>query len=115
MSVRLRLTLRVLLSFAFFSGLWYAIWDWATTVPEDPRARRSGPFLATPYLQLGEAPAPDELTLLWHADDVDAEWSVEVQSPVDAPWRPAGTPSHRRIIFDDVEKHRVYRAVLPGL
>jgi hypothetical protein len=93
----------------------YGIWAWATYEPEDPRARRSGPFLATPYLQLGESPAPDELTLLWHADDVEAPWSVEVQSPVDAPWKPAGGPSNRRIIFDGVERHRVYRAVLTGL
>ncbi len=66
---------------ALVGVLSYAIWVWATTEPEDPRARRVGPFLATPYLQLGEDPKADDLTLLWHADDVDADWSVEVRSP----------------------------------
>ena len=94
----------------------YAVWSWATDVPEDPRARRTGPFLATPYLQLGENPSLDNLTLLWHADDVDADWSVEVRSPaVGGSWKPAGTPSNRPALFDGVERQRVYRAVLDGL
>ena len=82
---------------------------------EDPKARRVGPFLATPYLQLGEVPAPDALTLLWHADDAEAAWTVEVQSPVGSAWRPAGKPDFRRVILDKVEPHRVYRSVLARL
>jgi acid phosphatase type 7 len=106
----------MLIVVAFVGGaLTYAIWSWATFEPESPKAVRVGPFLATPYLQLGEAPAPDELTLLWHADDVDADWSVEVRSPLDSEWRPSGPPSSRRIILDDVEPQRVYRAVLTAL
>ena len=112
---RLRRTLRMLFATALVGVLSYAIWVWATTEPENPNARRVGPFLATPYLQLGENPGLDDLTLLWHADDVDADWSVDVRSPLDAPWKPAGTPSNRRVILDGVEHHRVYRAVLPGL
>jgi hypothetical protein len=115
MSVRLHRVLRVLLAFALFSGLSAAIWDWATTVPMDPKARRVGPFLATPYLQLGEAPSAENLTLLWHADDVDADWSVEVRSPREGSWRAAGVPDWRRMAFDGVERHRVYRSVLGGL
>jgi len=92
---------------------------WADFSGEDPKARRVGPFLATPYLQLGEAPAPDALTLVWHADDADAAWSVEVQSPVGSPWRPASKPESRRVVIDTVEPQRVYRSVLsklaPGL
>jgi hypothetical protein len=53
--------------------------------------------------------------LLWHADDVDDAWSVEVRSPLESGWRPAGPPSHRPVILDGVERHRVYRATLPGL
>jgi hypothetical protein len=105
----------MLLAAALAGVLFYAIWAWATTEVDDPKARRVGPFLATPYLQLGEAPRPDDLTLLWHADDIDAPWSVEIQSPSGTDWRSAEPPSHRRIILDDVEHHRVYRAVLPGL
>jgi 3',5'-cyclic AMP phosphodiesterase CpdA len=93
----------------------YAIWAWATAEVDDPKAIRSGPFLATPYLQLGESPRIDDLTLLWHADDVDARWSVEFQSPEGTDWRAAEAPTHRRIILDDVEHHRVYRSVMPGL
>ncbi len=112
---RLRLILRVLLASAAAGGLSYAAWVWAMAVPMDPKARRSGPFLATPYLQLGEAPAPDALTLLWHADDVDAGWSVEVRSTPDGVWRAAGVPDFRRVALDGVERHRVYRSVLGGL
>ena len=82
---------------------------------EDPKARRVGPFLATPYLQLGAEPAPDALTLAWHADDVDAAWAAEVQAPAGSAWRPGGTPAFRRVILDGVEPHRVYRATLAGL
>ena len=114
-AIRLRRTLRMLFAVALVGVLSYAIWAWATFEPDDPKARRVGPFLATPYIQLGENPEPDDLTLLWHADDVDASWSVDVQSPLESGWRPAGPPSHRRIILDDVEHHRVYRAVLSTL
>ena len=96
-------------------GLAYALWVWATNQPEDPKARRSGPFLATPYLQLGDDPRPDELALLWHADHVEADWSVEVQSPIGAEWRPAGPASYRAVVLEDVERHRVYRTTLTGL
>jgi Calcineurin-like phosphoesterase len=112
---RLRRTFRMVFAVALVGGLSYALWVWAKNLPDDPKARRVGPFLATPYLQLGEDPGPDDLTLLWHADDVDADWSVEVQSPVDSGWKPAGTPSNRRIILDGVERQRVYRAILPSL
>ena len=96
-------------------ALSYAIWAWATAEVDNPNAQRVGPFLATPYLQLGEDPQPDDLTLLWHADDVDADWSVDVQSPTGTDWRPITSPTNRRVILDDVEHHRVYRAILSGL
>ena len=88
---------------------------WADFDGEDPKARRVGPFLATPYLQLGEVPAPDALTLVWHADDAEATWEVEVQSPVGSAWRAAGKPDCRRVILDQVEPQRVYRSVLARL
>ena len=112
---RFRRNLRILFATGLLGGLVIWAWIWATTVPEDPRARRVGPFLATPYLQLGEDPKADNLALLWHADDRDADWSVEVQSPLGAAWKPADAPTSRRIILDDVERHRVYRAIMPGL
>ena len=105
----------MLFAAALLGALSYTVWVWATTEPEDPRARRVGPFLATPYLQLGEVSSPDALALLWHADDVDAAWSVEVRSPKGQEWRPVETPSHRRVALEGVEHHRVYRATLSGL
>ncbi len=112
---RLRLAFRLASASAAVAGLGYGIWSWASAEVEDPNARRVGPFLATPYLQLGEVAAPDAWTLLWHGDDVDADWSVEVSSPLDAPWRPAGAPQWRPVRLDGVERHRVYRSVLAGL
>lgn len=89
---------------------------WADFDGEDPKARRVGPFLATPYLQLGtEAARPDVLTLVWHADDVDAPWEVDVQAPVGSTWRPAGQPTARSIKLDGVEPQRVYRSILSRL
>jgi acid phosphatase type 7 len=105
----------MLFAAALVGVLSYAIWVWARTEPEDPKARRVGPFLATPYLQLGEEPNAKGLTLLWHADDVDADWSVETRGDSDERWRTAGEPSYRRVILDGVERHRVYRATLPHL
>ena len=88
---------------------------WADFDGEDPKARRSGPFLATPYLQLGTVSAPDALTLVWHADDVDAAWGAEVQAPVGSAWRPGGKPEARSIALDGVEPQRVYQSRLNRL
>jgi acid phosphatase type 7 len=112
---RIRRIFRMLLAVALVGVLFYLIWVWLTSVPEDPTARRVGPFLATPYLQLGEDPKAEGLTLLWHADDVDAAWSVEARIDSDDRWKPAGALSYRRVILEGVEHHRVYRAVLPSL
>jgi acid phosphatase type 7 len=101
------------LAAALVGVLSYAFWVWATTEPENPNARRVGPFLATPYLQLGEDPRAEGLTLLWHADDVDADWSVETRGDDDERWSSTDEPSYRRVILDGVEPHRVYRATLP--
>ena len=88
---------------------------WADFRGEDPRARRVGPFLATPYLQLGATPAPDALTVVWHADDADAAWAVEVQAPVGSAWRAGGEPVAQRVALEGVEPQRVYRATLARL
>ncbi len=112
---RLRRSLRIATAVVALAGVSYAIWAWAMAVVEDPNARRVGPFLATPYLQLGEAPSADSLALLWHADHRDADWSAEVRSPISGPWKPAASLEMRRVVLDGVERHRVYRAVLSGL
>lgn len=72
-------------------------------------------FVAKPYLQIGDRPKAGNLALLWHTDDVDAEWSVEYRAAVDRDWQNAATPSLKRIAVSGVAPHRVYRADLKGL
>jgi 3',5'-cyclic AMP phosphodiesterase CpdA len=72
------------------------------------------PFLVPPYLQLGSAPAPDALSLLWHAADLDADWSVEVQSAA-GPALGVIRPTWVRVAVPTVAPHRVYTAVLRPL
>ena len=73
------------------------------------------PFVVKPYLQLGHVPAQGVMQLLWHAADVDANWSVAYQSGSGRPWQRGVLPSWRRIAVDGVEPHRIYRATLADL
>ncbi|QEH32387.1 Calcineurin-like phosphoesterase [Aquisphaera giovannonii] len=76
------------------------------------RAARQGPFVVKPYLQFGEAPRAGELAVVWHADDVDAGWAVDVRPDGESSWRPMEPPKFRRVAVAGVEPHRVYRATL---
>ena len=51
-------------------------------------------FIAKPYLQLGDAPTSTsgDLDLLWHADDADADWTVEYRAGSDPAWKKAEAP-----------------------
>ena len=78
----------------------------------------AGPFVVKPYIQLGDPEDPrklDGLDVVWHAEDVDADWKVEYQTAADQPWRSADAPRNRRIAVVDQPPHRVYRGVLRGL
>jgi len=73
-------------------------------------------FLVKPYLQLGDAPRPgakERLDLLWHAEDRDAAWSVEVKGA--RGWIAQATPTHRRLDAPPLPAHRIYRATLRNL
>ncbi len=77
-------------------------------------------FVVKPYLQLGDRPAgggTGDLRLLWHAEDADADWRVEVRAGGDRPWRAAGKAEGHRValVSAPVEPHRVYSADLAGL
>ena len=74
-----------------------------------------GPFLVKPYLQLGHNPEPDKLVLQWHADDVDADWSVAYKTGANASWGEADKPKPRPVAVPTVEAHRVYHVPLKGL
>jgi hypothetical protein len=75
-----------------------------------------GTFLVKPYLQLGDAPrslAKARLDLMWHAEDRDAEWSVEVQGRHG--WTVQAAPVFRRLDAPPLPPHRIYRATLGNL
>ncbi len=77
--------------------------------------RRTSPFIAKPYVQLGHAAAPAKLVLVWHAADTDDTWTVDYQTGTAARWQPAKPPSARRIAVAGVEPHRVYHVALEDL
>jgi len=73
-------------------------------------------FLVKPYLQLGNAPRPaakERLDLLWHAEDREAAWTVEVKGV--RGWVTQAGPSYRRLDAPPLPAHRIYRATLSGL
>jgi predicted phosphodiesterase len=73
-------------------------------------------FLVQPYLQLGDAPkasAKERLDLLWHAENRDAAWSVEVRGAKG--WEPQTAPTFRTLDVPPLPAHRIYRATLRGL
>jgi hypothetical protein len=74
------------------------------------------PFLVKPYLQLGDAPrasAAERLDLLWHTEDREARWAVEVR--LGREWKVQTPPSFRRLEVAPLSAHRIYRAGLRGL
>ncbi|WP_257306898.1 metallophosphoesterase [Geothrix campi] len=73
-------------------------------------------FLVKPYLQLGDAPkvaVRERLDLMWHAEDRDAVWSVEVKQG--RGWTAQAAPSFRRLDAPPLPGHRIYRAILRNL
>lgn len=75
----------------------------------------AGVFVVKPYLQLGAAPAPGTLALLWHAADADAAWSVEFRLGPDRRWQKAEPLASRPVVVAGIAPHRIYRASLTGL
>src|SRR5690349_18994383 len=73
------------------------------------------PFLVAPYLQLGHTSDASAIELMWHAEDADGAWSVEVQSGADQGWKGAGAVSSTRVAVEGLPPHRVYRARLASL
>lgn len=78
--------------------------------------RAAGPFIAEPYLQLGDARGlqkSEMLALLWQTADEPADWTVEIKRG--RLWRKMEAPSSRRVAVAGIEPHRVWRATLTGL
>lgn len=75
-----------------------------------------GAFLVKPYLQLGDAPRAadkERLDLMWHGEDRDGAWTVEVRGSKD--WIVQAVPAFRRLDAPPLPAHRIYRAVLRNL
>ncbi|WP_257310710.1 metallophosphoesterase [Geothrix fuzhouensis] len=73
-------------------------------------------FLVKPYLQLGDAPRPaakERLDLLWHAEDRDVAWTVEVKGT--RGWIVQATPTFHRLDAPPLPAHRIYRTTLRDL
>lgn len=73
-------------------------------------------FLVKPYLQLGDAPkvaARERMELMWHAEDRDAAWRVEVK--LGRGWVAQAAPAFRRLDAPPLPAHRIYRATLRNL
>jgi 3',5'-cyclic AMP phosphodiesterase CpdA len=86
--------------------------------PAEARAADAQPFVAAPYVQLGDAPhlsSHERLDILWHTADTEAEWAVEYRPAPGAAWRASDRPAFRRIAVSNVEPHRVYSATLRGI
>jgi len=81
-------------------------------------SRDHGPFVVTPYVQLGDMPRQSEheqLVVMWHAADHDAAWTVEFRSSESEAWKPTKPVKSTRIAWDGIPAHRVYEAVLHPL
>ena len=76
-------------------------------VPIAALAAGVGPFLAKPYLQLGEANDPSALTVMWQAEPAAGDWKVE--------WKSSSTRPMARMVRLGSNPHAVYRAILDKL
>jgi acid phosphatase type 7 len=72
-----------------------------------------GAFLVAPYLQLGPAPSPSQLALLWQTPEEESRWAVNLLR--DGRWRRAGAVSHVKVHVGPEPRHRVYTATLAEL
>jgi 3',5'-cyclic AMP phosphodiesterase CpdA len=89
--------------------------DFTLDLPRPSVRVLPGGFLVRPYLQLGDAPMPRTLRVLWQAEDLEAAWALEYRSGTEGPWRPAVAPTWRRVAVPGVMAHRVYRVDLKDL
>jgi acid phosphatase type 7 len=76
-----------------------------------------GPFVVKPYVQLGDRPTPataEGMSILWHAADEDADWTVEVKG-ISGDWAKVVEVGMKRVAVEGLPPHRVYRADANGL
>ncbi|SIO32214.1 Calcineurin-like phosphoesterase [Singulisphaera sp. GP187] len=82
-----------------------------------PRTAGGG-FLVAPYVQLGDAPrtgTTESLTILWQAEDHDADWAVEARDAPGGAWRKAGNSTWRRDARLSPGPRRFYQTTIAAL
>jgi predicted phosphodiesterase len=72
-------------------------------------------FIAKPYLQIGREPSATSLDLLWHVNDINADWTVEQRNGKNGAWKKTESVAYTRIAVKGIEPHRVYRTKLTSL
>jgi hypothetical protein len=116
----MRIRCRIVVAFSLIAAIGTSIGE-GSLFGQEPQAGIHAPaglFVTKPYLQLGDSPrrkAVEDLALLWHAGDVDADWAVEYRSTSDAMWHQAQAPTMQQIIVPTIAPRRMYRAVLKDL
>ena len=72
-------------------------------------------FLVKPYLQIGKAPSPQSMQLLWHAAVSNDVWLVEYKSSGAGEWMKSQNQTNTRIAVAGIEPFTVYSASFTGL
>ncbi len=72
-------------------------------------------FVVRPYLQLGSTPAVNTLDLMWHTDEVDAAWTVEVKASDKDGWKKMQAPTMKKLAIKGLSLRRIYNTTLSGL
>jgi L-rhamnonate dehydratase len=78
----------------------------------------SDPFVAKPYIQLGNAPRllqREQMIVTWHTTHEEAEWNVEYLNGPESTWQPAKLPTWDVVAVETVSPHRVYRGRITDL
>jgi hypothetical protein len=79
-------------------------------------AGMDGIFIARPYLQIGRAPSPSSLELLWQVAEENAgEWVVEMKTGPAGSWAKTEAPVFVPVRAAGIQARRVYRVKLSGL
>lgn len=72
-------------------------------------------FVTKPYLQIGHNPSSTSLQLLWHADDIDANWRVEYKKEANSDWIKADSLFSNKVIVEGIAPHEVFHVSLKNL
>ena len=72
-------------------------------------------FLVRPYLQLGAAPTPSALDLLWQDADKPADWQVETRANDKSAWKRNGAPVSIPVAVTGITPRSLYKATMSGL